>query len=132
MDTNLRAIRQTLGDACASEGYTVYDLMPSDPELPCVVIPWPDQISYMHDARGGCEIAFTLLVAAPDLDFQEAQERIDDVLSVPGLPSQIYGYRPEVAVWRGLSVNSATNIRREQAQNNRTYLIADIQITIIT
>jgi hypothetical protein len=142
------AVRTKLGALCATALVdeednavaTVYDYMPENPTLPCVVVPWPDEVTYVTKMRTlSCDMTFTVMVAVPDTDFRNAQIKMDMILSpslddpnIPIMFVQPGNWSTSPQPWKSAQLERVDNIRREQAQNNQTYLIADLTINVTT
>jgi hypothetical protein len=105
---NLRAIRTELARRCGGRGFTLYDTLPGDAELPAIAVGWPAAVRFTATLAGGAEIDdLPIIVVFGRADDERAQELLDELLSsdlidaIRDAPSSL---------WVEIDVNEARNI----------------------
>lgn len=125
---NLRAIRSELALACGGRGLTVYDELPGAPNLPAVIVGWPESIRYNATLAGGhaVRLRIELVVGLSDLD--EAQSQLDDLIS-GDLAASLMAHPSHL--WQSIDVPSVENIGTETTGVGEV-ILAELVVDLIT
>lgn len=128
--TSIRDCRVALKEALEGLGVTAYDYMPTNPQLPCAVVS-PPSVDYDNTLAGHPTLTFSIVIGVPDFDFKGAQYLMDDLLSVPGIPTALQNYEPATPPWvNGPMVTEATEPQRVQSQDGKTWLETVINVIV--
>lgn len=128
---NLRTVHEQLAAAAAAAlpELRSYDHVPANPQLPCVVVPWPRRIVYDTTLGGGADIDQAVTIVLPATDIEAAQHTLDGLLSSPGLANAIATH--DTDAWRALRCTGVDEIGPLQIGKTST-LAADVMFTIHT
>ena len=127
MSSTLKQVRDEVAVALATAGVTVYPTIPATPELPCVVVAFPNRIEFNRTAGGLAEFDMSLSIYVGMTDVDYAQEQLDGFVTgtMKGLLES-----HTTSVWRAMVVTSASNFRSESF-GEATALGADLNLTLI-
>lgn len=105
---NLNAIRTALKTALTGHGYTAYDVLPANAELPAVVVGFPT-LEYHQTGDDGTLITCPVTIAVELADFEQAQRDLSTALDPTELPAVIEAHATEA--WDQAVVRTADNWR---------------------
>lgn len=123
----VRDIREALAEALANAGFRVYDVLPESGQLPLAAVSWPDSLRYHRTGADGVELDLVVTVAVSLTDFARAQRDIDNVMSTPGLGTEIETY--ETTAWHDAVCISSSNVR--QIDVGSPALAVDLNLSIL-
>lgn len=124
---DVRAIRTALSEALANQGFRPYDTLPEAGQLPLAAVSWPNEITYHTTGADGVSLDIIVTVAVSLTDFAQAQREIDDVMSTPGLGTEIENY--QTTAWHDAVCTSSSNVR--QINVGSEALAVDLNLTIL-
>lgn len=109
--------------------YHIYPALDGATELPAVLVQYPTEIQYnVANYAGGTISQYIITVLQPLNDVTDAQQKIDEALSYPGLVESLQRY--ETDAWHMLKVDRAVAVR-QFAVGDRQAIAFDLLIEII-
>lgn len=123
---DVRAIREELAAVFASEDFHTYSYLPESGDLPLAAVSWPDRVRYHTTLSGGASMDIVVTLAFSMADFNDAQRRVDEVMSTPGWVEQLDF--TESVVWSDAIVVESSNVR--QVNVGAAALAVDLVIEI--
>jgi hypothetical protein len=133
MIATIREVRDELASALlplASQGspeWAVYSLLPASPEVPCIIVRFPDRITYNRTTAGHSELTFTIGAFHGINDPDAAQEALEALAG--GALAEVLNSHT-TSTWRALHVEDATNFRPEQI-GEASCIAVDFTLTLI-
>lgn len=124
---NLRAIRTELQAALTGQGYTAYDVLPANAELPAAAVGFPTDLRYHRTGADGVELRLVVTIAVPRGDYEAAQRDLDAAVNPAGLPAAIEAHQS--AEWFDAVVESASAFRH---LDDPLALAVDLDLYLIT
>lgn len=119
MKSSLRSVRAELKaalDASASPvlaPYHTYDRLPPTPELPCLVVRWPEYVEYGSNLAGASGVRMLVTAYRPSTDFDAAQDALDEIVSDAALRDALERHAPPSGLWHALHVERAGEYRSD-------------------
>jgi hypothetical protein len=126
MASTLTEVRNEVAAALASVGVDVYPLLPASPQLPCVVVMFPDSIDFDKTLSGLASYDMKVSVFVPLTDVDAAQTSLDGLVT-GGIKQLLESHSS--TVWRALHVASVNNFRPESF-GDAAALAADLNFTL--
>lgn len=113
--------------AAAGPGLTPYNFVPASPELPCIYVGLPDQMTEFS-SYGSCTVDLKATVAVSRADEETAQMALQDILTIE-LIARFLQAKSEF--WTEVGFKSISNFR-STTFGNAECLAADVNLTIRT
>jgi hypothetical protein len=124
---DVRAIREALAEVFISEEFHTYSLLPEAGDLPLAAVSWPDRVNPHTTLTGGGTLDIVVTLAFSMADFDEAQRRVDEVMSTPGWVEALD--LAESDAWTDASVIEISNVR--QVNVGASALAVDLVIEVM-
>lgn len=124
---DVRAVREACAEALAGLGFTVYDVLPDEPQLPCAVVAWPEEIRFLQTYGTAAEADLTIHVAVPFNDTAAAQRQLDAAMAYEGVPAAVHSHQTDA--WRAVRCDRADNVGTVSAGSS-TALSFDFHLTV--
>ena len=129
----IRAVREALHDVIAATvadedfdiAVTVYDYVPVSPQLPAIIVGWPDVVDFRDQSLGGQRRADFVVVAMVGTSAPRAAQIVLDDLISKTIPDAVATYQTEA--WLYAEPTQITNVRTDtEAQR----IVADLRFSI--
>ena len=111
------------------QGLTLYDVIPTSPEFPCLYPSWPSQL-YEFSSRGSCNIDIALTVAVSRANELEAQPQLRKIVSSGLILEALYAAPREQ--WIDLAFINISNFRPEIFSDSMQALACDFNLSLRT